>query len=248
MNPTRRLFIASISSVFFPAFTKSDPVTISLGHLSKNIFYLHFNLEKDWITYWKNPGEVGIKPQFEWSHSTNVSSIDFLFPVPKVLKEADISILGYDSNFFIPLEVIPKNPDDPVTLSIDYKIGLCNNVCLPLSGSLSDANNSFHLFDPTFSRDRIFDNIPDKTDISEIIHIKEKPSKTNYRTFEAFINHESTFSHLFISDPEDNSSFISIPKNIEHNKWEFETSKETGPISILAISSQNHAIEGTLFI
>ena len=47
-----------------------------------------FKLSDSWKTYWRNPGEYGIEPTFDWRKSKTSSLIDFIFmftPVKVVL-------------------------------------------------------------------------------------------------------------------------------------------------------------------
>ena len=39
-------------------------------------------LEPEWKTYWRVPGDAGIPPQFDWAGSVNMETIDVSFPTP----------------------------------------------------------------------------------------------------------------------------------------------------------------------
>ena len=42
-------------------------------------------LEPGWYTYWRNPGEAGVPPVFDFSGSENVASVDVMYPAPDAL-------------------------------------------------------------------------------------------------------------------------------------------------------------------
>ena len=41
-------------------------------------------LDPGFKTYWRNPGESGLPPRFDWSGSENVKSVDIRWPAPRV--------------------------------------------------------------------------------------------------------------------------------------------------------------------
>src|SRR5712672_2579663 len=40
-------------------------------------------LEPGWKTYWRNPGDSGVPPRFDFSRSDNVEAVTVLWPSPK---------------------------------------------------------------------------------------------------------------------------------------------------------------------
>ena len=41
------------------------------------------------ITYWRNPGDAGVPPTFDFTGSQNVARVDPIFPAPKRISEPD---------------------------------------------------------------------------------------------------------------------------------------------------------------
>src|SRR6185503_21375598 len=39
-------------------------------------------LESGWYTYWRNPGEAGVPPVFDFSGSENVADVEVRYPTP----------------------------------------------------------------------------------------------------------------------------------------------------------------------
>jgi DsbC/DsbD-like thiol-disulfide interchange protein len=89
------------------------------------------------ITYWRQPGEAGSPPVFDFAASTNVTAVEPGFPAPKHLDEAGTMVAGYDSNVIFPLKVTPKDPKLPVTLALKLDYAVCGKICMPAKASLS---------------------------------------------------------------------------------------------------------------
>ena len=90
-----------------------------------------------WKTYWRAPGEAGIPPQFDWSASENVQAVRLHWPVPEVFDLNGLRTLGYSGELVLPVEITPAAPDGPIVLSGDLDIGVCEEVCVPVSLSVS---------------------------------------------------------------------------------------------------------------
>ncbi|MBL1258590.1 protein-disulfide reductase DsbD domain-containing protein [Methylocystis sp. Sn-Cys] len=88
-------------------------------------------------TYWRQPGEAGSPPVFDFSKSVNVAKVETTFPAPKHLDEAGTIVAGYDETVIFPLRVTPKDPKAPVTLALDLDYAACGKICLPAKAELS---------------------------------------------------------------------------------------------------------------
>jgi DsbC/DsbD-like thiol-disulfide interchange protein len=89
------------------------------------------------VTYWRQPGEAGSPPVFDFSGSANVASVVPSFPVPKHIDEAGTVVAGYDGTVIFPLKVNPKDPKAPVTLALNLDYAACGKICLPAKAALS---------------------------------------------------------------------------------------------------------------
>ena len=92
---------------------------------------LDLNLADGWKTYWRSPGEVGIPPQIDWSGSTNVAGVDFLWPAPERFTAFGIENFGYHDEVVFPLQITLKDPGEPVELRANVKLLTCSAVCVP---------------------------------------------------------------------------------------------------------------------
>jgi DsbC/DsbD-like thiol-disulfide interchange protein len=87
-------------------------------------------LETGWHTYWRNPGETGVPPVFDFSGSKNVARVDVLYPAPTRYDDGATVSLIYQDEVVFPLLVTPLAPG-PVTLRAAISFGVCKEVCIP---------------------------------------------------------------------------------------------------------------------
>ncbi len=90
------------------------------------------------ITYWRDPGDAGLPPAFDFAGSENVLRVEPVFPAPKRIREADGSeAFGYDGNVLFPLRVEKRDPSKPATLALHANYAVCEKVCLPAEARLT---------------------------------------------------------------------------------------------------------------
>src|SRR6201747_3353240 len=74
-------------------------------------------LQPGWHTYWRTPGDSGVPPRFDFSKSDNVEAVTVLWPAPRKFDDgAGGTSLGYVKQIVLPLRIVAKNADKPVTL------------------------------------------------------------------------------------------------------------------------------------
>jgi DsbC/DsbD-like thiol-disulfide interchange protein len=93
----------------------------------------HLTLLDGWKTYWRAPGDAGIPPQFDWTGSRNVKSVRFHWPRPAVFSVAGMQTYGYAGELMLPVEVVPLDPSQPVSLVAAVDLGVCSDICVPAS-------------------------------------------------------------------------------------------------------------------
>jgi DsbC/DsbD-like thiol-disulfide interchange protein len=93
---------------------------------------LQINLAPGWKTYWRQPGDSGISPLFDFSESKHVGQVNVLFPTPKVTWADSIRTISYSQTVIFPLLVQP-DVSDPITLKGQVQIGVCQEICIPVS-------------------------------------------------------------------------------------------------------------------
>jgi DsbC/DsbD-like thiol-disulfide interchange protein len=91
--------------------------------------------KKGWITYWKEPGDVGIPPSITPVPGADYKVARVDFPVPKLLTTGDMQDVGYDHPVALPLVLDNAGDDRPVSLSAF--VGVCQNICIPFQAELT---------------------------------------------------------------------------------------------------------------
>ena len=98
---------------------------------------VEMQLAPGWKTYWRSPGDAGIPPSFDWSRSENVKSVTIHWPAPSVFELNGMQTIGYHDHLVLPVEIMPKDPARPMRLSVAVELGVCDEICLPASLSLT---------------------------------------------------------------------------------------------------------------
>jgi DsbC/DsbD-like thiol-disulfide interchange protein len=100
-------------------------------------------LKPGWHTYWRTPGDSGVPPRFDFSKSDNVEAVTVLWPAPKKFDDgAGGTSLGYLDQVVLPLRIVAKNTDKPVTLRADVNYAVCEKLCIPVQANLELSFNS----------------------------------------------------------------------------------------------------------
>ncbi|HEY3031067.1 MAG TPA: protein-disulfide reductase DsbD domain-containing protein [Bradyrhizobium sp.] len=95
-----------------------------------------FQLEPGWKTYWRTPGDSGVPPRFDFSKSENIEAVTVLWPAPTKFDDgAGGYSLGYHNQVVLPLRIVAKNADKPVTLRADINYAVCEKLCIPVEAS-----------------------------------------------------------------------------------------------------------------
>jgi DsbC/DsbD-like thiol-disulfide interchange protein len=90
-------------------------------------------LQPGWKTYWRTPGDSGVPPRFDFSKSENVEAVTILWPAPTKFDDgAGGHSLGYHDQIVLPLRIVAKNADKPVTLRATVNYAVCEKLCIPV--------------------------------------------------------------------------------------------------------------------
>ena len=86
--------------------------------------------------YWRTPGDSGVPPRFEFSKSENVDALTVLWPAPVKFDDgAGGTALGYKQQVVLPLRIVARNADKPVTLRASISYAVCDKICIPVEAS-----------------------------------------------------------------------------------------------------------------
>ena len=84
------------------------------------------------VTYWRDPGEAGVPPTFDFSGSQNLAKAEVDFPAPERIAEPDGSVaFGYRGGVILPIRATAADPGKPVRLVAKVDYAVCDKICLP---------------------------------------------------------------------------------------------------------------------
>lgn len=98
---------------------------------------LELKLAPGWKTYWRAPGEAGIPPEFDWTGSGNIRSVAFHWPKPEVFDLNGMRTFGYRETLVLPIEFRPVDPGRPIEVQARIDLGVCDEICVPVSVSVA---------------------------------------------------------------------------------------------------------------
>jgi DsbC/DsbD-like thiol-disulfide interchange protein len=139
MNSLFAPFIALLAlscpvSAAQPVLPEAQAALIAAGPPAADGTYragLVIDIPQGWHTYWKNPGDAGIPPQFDFGASDNVQDADVDYPAPERFFDGVNTSMVYTGRLVLPIKVVPTRAGDKVTLSVHLQYGLCADVCIP---------------------------------------------------------------------------------------------------------------------
>ncbi|MEY2620892.1 MAG: hypothetical protein RIT26_712 [Pseudomonadota bacterium] len=96
--------------------------------------------QKDWHTYWKNPGDSGLPTAFEWQLPAGVTAQDPLWPIPRKLRLGELVNYGFEQTVALvaPLkisEAARPGADGLLTVGLTAHWLVCRTECIPQTGS-----------------------------------------------------------------------------------------------------------------
>jgi DsbC/DsbD-like thiol-disulfide interchange protein len=102
-----------------------------------------FQLQPGWKTYWRTPGDSGVPPRFDFSKSDNVEAVTIMWPAPLKFDDgAGGHSIGYHNQIVLPLRIVAKAADKPVTLRAEINYAVCEKLCIPVEASAELGFNS----------------------------------------------------------------------------------------------------------
>ncbi len=84
------------------------------------------------VTYWRDPGEAGAPPTFDFARSENLAEAKVLYPQPARIDEDGVEAFGYQHEVIFPLRIASREKGQPVTLDLSLDYAVCEAICLPV--------------------------------------------------------------------------------------------------------------------
>ena len=161
-----------ISLLIFSSFSYGNP--IETGHASvslvkfdtnlsaQNEFFIgiKMDMQKNWHTYWKNPGDSGGPIKVIWNLPENVTIEGPLWPTPELLPYPPLMTYGYKDFVIFPYRVSYTDIDNLSFVKADIDFLICDDVCVPEKANI---NTSFNDLQPSERFQEWLLQVPDIT-------------------------------------------------------------------------------------
>jgi DsbC/DsbD-like thiol-disulfide interchange protein len=96
---------------------------------------IEVELQPGWVTYWRNPGEAGIPPIFDFSNSRGITVDQPSFPIPSAKSSSGITSIVYKDHVAFPFTGRPLMSPLSGNLQVDIVMGVCDEICIPAMAS-----------------------------------------------------------------------------------------------------------------
>ncbi|SON49533.1 protein-disulfide reductase DsbD family protein [Vibrio tapetis] len=91
---------------------------------------LEVQLEPEWKTYWRSPGEGGVAPTLDWSNSSNIADLQWHWPAPNYYELLGVTTLGYQSQVAFPITITLEDETKPAVLDASLRMASCTTICV----------------------------------------------------------------------------------------------------------------------
>lgn len=98
---------------------------------------VEIRLDDGWKTYWRNPGDAGIPPRFDWTGSTNLAAAEVLYPAPHRFPDPGGQSIGYKNVVVFPVRLTPADPGEPIRIKLQLDYAACATLCVPAEADLA---------------------------------------------------------------------------------------------------------------
>lgn len=95
---------------------------------------LHFELEKGWHIYWKNPGDSGQPPVVKWKLPPRFQPGALEWPAPRRLENGPLVDYGYEDEVLLTAPIAAPadlRPGRKAELEANIKWLVCHDICIP---------------------------------------------------------------------------------------------------------------------
>ncbi|MEM7136979.1 MAG: protein-disulfide reductase DsbD domain-containing protein [Myxococcota bacterium] len=105
---------------------------------------VHFELEPEWHLYWKNPGDSGEAPTFEWRLPEGFVPSEVAWPAPRPIPVGPLMNYGYEGELLLPVTIdVPETLSQQaaegaeVELTVVTRWLVCREDCIPGEATLT---------------------------------------------------------------------------------------------------------------
>ncbi len=178
---------------------------------------LEIELDDDWKTYWRFPGDSGIPPTFDWSGAQNVAATHLLFPAPERFSDEYGQSVGYKHRVVFPIEIELEGAGRPTHLKLDIVLGICRDVCIPVMEQFSLKLPP--VFMATEAAKTVLiaasNSVPTQTIEAQrpVIEIEERAGKTPMLTIS--VPSDLQITDVFVEGPD--TWFLTLPEKVSED-------------------------------
>ena len=109
-----------------------------IANESEIFLIVRFNLERDWHTYWINPGDSGNPASFDWDLPEGFNISKPIWPTPELIPYPPLTTFGYTDELKLLFKLsLPKQLDAINKFSVKSKWLVCADVCIPQEGKVN---------------------------------------------------------------------------------------------------------------
>jgi DsbC/DsbD-like thiol-disulfide interchange protein len=176
-------------------------------------------LQPGWKTYWRTPGDSGVPPRFDFSKSENIEAVTILWPAPTKFDDgAGGHSLGYHDQIVLPLRIVVKSADKPVTLRASVNYAVCEKLCIPVEAEPELAFTSVASTEDS-ALSTALDTVPKPANIGDpnplTIRDVKRDGKTTVQV-DVVAPADAGDVNLFVEGPTPDWS-LPIPNPVEHS-------------------------------
>ena len=122
-----------------------------------------FELEKDWHTYWKNPGDAGEGATIDWILPEGLEASRILWPGPERIPVEPLMTFGYNNEVVLLTELSAgQDLIFPLTIQANVSWFTCKDICIPQEGVVDLVINKGNALPSRESKEirSYFDRVP----------------------------------------------------------------------------------------
>lgn len=93
---------------------------------------LQVQLKDGWKTYWRDPGDAGVPPQFDLTGSENLELANLQFPAPHRFDDGTSVWAGYKEPVSIGVDLKRADASKAMRLKGSVFLGVCEKICVPV--------------------------------------------------------------------------------------------------------------------
>src|SRR6516164_1540904 len=218
---------------------------------------IEIRLDPGWQTYWRDPGDSGTPPTFDFSGSENVKSVNLLWPAPERFPDgAGGNSIGYRNNVILPLHVVPVEGAKQTALRLKLEYDVCSEICMPRPVALGQQarTEAVRETQPAAGQDAAGQGADEHREPLAILRLHRQPGDAHDRVVVDVAAPTGVPVDLFVEGPTPDWS-LPLPQQgaadgtVRHFEFELEglppDAKAEGAALTLTAVSRDDAIEVT---